>query len=114
MTIKRSHRRADSIEPTPRPADSGQSERGHGPKLKCLAHSQLAAESKPDEPRVYDSGHIDANVPEDLTQALTLHSKRTQRRHKKLESKARKAVFEPRGLLDLPYELLMRILGLVR
>jgi hypothetical protein len=50
---------------------------------------------------------------EDLTQPLARHSKRTERQRKKLEKKS-SAVFEPRGFLDLPLELLMDILELLR
>lgn len=47
----------------------------------------------------------------DLTEALTVRSKRTERRRKKIEKKVqKKASFEPRGLLDLPYEMWMAIL----
>ncbi|KAK1830694.1 hypothetical protein QBC39DRAFT_101439 [Podospora conica] len=107
MTTKRSHRRADSIEP-----DAGSSERSHDAKPK---------RSPPAEDRVEaETGSVDdndchaTNILEDLTQELTLHSKRTGRRQKKLESRARKPLLQPRGLLDLPYELLMRILALLR
>ncbi|KAK5653438.1 hypothetical protein OQA88_8923 [Cercophora sp. LCS_1] len=47
----------------------------------------------------------------DLTEALTVRSKRTERRRKKLDKKAQqKSNFNPRGLYDLPYEIWMAIL----
>ena len=57
-------------------------------------------------------------VPEesldDKTEALTLHSRRTERRRKKLEKKAKNAAaFKPRQLLDLPYEVFDAILSLL-
>jgi hypothetical protein len=61
-------------------------------------------------------GH-DVSPLEDLTQPLARHSKRTKRQHKKLEKKGASkswAVFQPRGFLDLPLELLMGILELLR
>jgi hypothetical protein len=55
---------------------------------------------------------------EDLTQPLALHSKRTERRRKKLErrakSKSSSSSLQPIGFLHLPYELLMGILELLR
>jgi hypothetical protein len=113
MTTKRSHRRADSIEPEVKPADTGESERSHDAKAKKIARLQRKTESEPDASSLEVEEHNGTDILEDLTQALTLHSKRTERRHKKLESRARKT-WQPRGLLDLPYELLMRILALVR
>lgn len=113
MTTKRSHRRADSTEPEVKPADAGEPDRSHDAKAKKLARLQRQTESKRDASSVDDDGHNKTDVLEDLTQALTLHSKKTDRRSKRLESRARKT-WQPRGLLDLPYELLMRILALAR
>ena len=112
MTTK-SHRRADSIEPVVKPADAGGSERCHDAKAKTTARLQRKTESRPDASSLDIKEYNGTDVLEDLTQALTLHSKRTERRHKKLEGRARKT-WQPRQLLDLPYELLMRILALVR
>lgn len=58
----------------------------------------------------------DLSPVEDLTQPLALRSKRTERRRKKLEKLANSKSSAPRpiGLLDLPYELLMNILELLR
>lgn len=50
----------------------------------------------------------------DLTESLESHSRRTERRRKKRGIKAAKPVAEPRGLLDLPYEILMMILKILR
>jgi hypothetical protein len=62
------------------------------------------------------AGH-DLAPLEDLTQPLARHSKRTERQRKKLEKKGAfklSAVFQPRGFLDLPLELLTDILELLR
>ncbi|KAK4150228.1 hypothetical protein C8A00DRAFT_18210 [Chaetomidium leptoderma] len=60
----------------------------------------------------------DITPVEDLTQPLALHSKRTERKRKKLEKRANSksscSDVEPRGFLDLPLELLMAILELLR
>jgi hypothetical protein len=50
----------------------------------------------------------------DLTEPLEPHSKRTERRRRKLGRKAKIPAAEPRRLLDLPYEILMAILTLLR
>lgn len=54
---------------------------------------------------------------QDLTQDLALHSKRTKRLRRKLEKRAQTksaSGFAPRGFLDMPLELLMAILNLLR
>jgi hypothetical protein len=54
---------------------------------------------------------------EDLTQPLVLHSKRTERRRRKLERRAiakPSSNSQPLGFMDLPIELLLQILELVR
>lgn len=63
-----------------------------------------------------EAGH-DLAPLEDLTQPLTRHSKRTERQRRKLEKKGApksSSVFQPRGFLDLPFELLTGILDLLR
>jgi len=50
----------------------------------------------------------------DLTQSLTVNSKRTERLRKKLRKKAPPKLVDARGFLDLPYELMMEILGYLR
>ncbi|KAK3906148.1 hypothetical protein C8A05DRAFT_12113 [Staphylotrichum tortipilum] len=74
----------------------------------------------PNETPAPDGAH-DLEPLQDLTQPLTLRSKRTERRRRKLEKKG--ASFrrsssarggEPIGVLDLPVELLVAILELVR
>ncbi|KAF2839789.1 hypothetical protein M501DRAFT_1003243 [Patellaria atrata CBS 101060] len=49
---------------------------------------------------------------EDRTEKLILHSKRTARQSKKLQKKKRNT--EPKGLLDLPYELVIEFLSYLR
>jgi hypothetical protein len=60
----------------------------------------------------------DLSPVEDLTEPLALRSKRTERRRRKLErvanSKSRASTLQPIGLLDLPLELLLDILELLR
>ena len=53
---------------------------------------------------------------EDLTQPLALHSKRTERQRRKRErlASAKSSSLQPIGLLDLPVELLLSILELLR
>ncbi len=66
------------------------------------------------EPAVQEA-EGDLSPVEDLTQPLPLRSKRTERRRRKLEKLAnRSSALRPIGLLDLPYELLMAILELLR
>ncbi|KAJ4286581.1 hypothetical protein N0V88_008004 [Collariella sp. IMI 366227] len=55
----------------------------------------------------------DVGSCEDLTKVLLRHSKRTERLLKKLQKKENATkLFQGRGLLDLPFELLMAILAL--
>lgn len=59
----------------------------------------------------------DLEPVEDLTQPLALHSKRTERRRRKQEKRATSAssaANQLRGFLDLPLELMMAILDLLR
>lgn len=49
----------------------------------------------------------------DRTEALVLHSRRTERQRKKHERKTKTLPFETRGLLDLPYELILEIIVLL-
>ncbi|KAK1774370.1 hypothetical protein QBC45DRAFT_43149 [Copromyces sp. CBS 386.78] len=51
----------------------------------------------------------------DLTQAIPLHSKKTDRKQKRREKKEAKraSTVPPRGMLDLPYELLYSIITLL-
>lgn len=49
----------------------------------------------------------------DKTEALVLHSRRTERQRKKQQKKTKVLPFEARGLLDLPYELILEILALL-
>ncbi|KAK3491133.1 uncharacterized protein B0T23DRAFT_177344 [Neurospora hispaniola] len=51
----------------------------------------------------------------DLTQAIPLHSKKTDRKQKRRDKKEAKraSTVPPRGMLDLPYELLYSIITLV-
>ena len=54
---------------------------------------------------------------DDRTQPLPSHSRRSERRRRKLEKSsvcAAKLPFSTRGLLDLPYELLMAVLAFLR
>ncbi|KAG7294674.1 hypothetical protein NEMBOFW57_004752 [Staphylotrichum longicolle] len=67
---------------------------------------------------VVQDAECDLAPIEDLTQPLALHSKRTERRRKKFENRARSKTslsgLAPTGLLDLPYELLTGIFELLR
>ncbi|KXX82003.1 hypothetical protein MMYC01_201518 [Madurella mycetomatis] len=59
----------------------------------------------------------EADIPlvNDLTESLEPRSKRTERRRRKLGRKVKdSAATEPRGFLDLPYEILMTILIILR
>lgn len=62
------------------------------------------------------SEHEDDISPvNDLTESLESRSKRTERRRRKLGRKVKgSAATEPRGFLDLPYEILMTILAILR
>lgn len=65
---------------------------------------------------LYDDAGEDESEPlVDLTQAIPLHSKKTDRKQKRREKKEAKraSAVSPRGMLDLPYELLYSIITLV-
>ncbi|KAI1207848.1 uncharacterized protein F4807DRAFT_462291 [Annulohypoxylon truncatum] len=51
---------------------------------------------------------------EDKTEALTLHSKRTERARKKQAKKVKSTKSQSQNLLDLPYELVLDILALLQ
>ncbi|KAK7995058.1 hypothetical protein PG990_013831 [Apiospora arundinis] len=62
-----------------------------------------------------DEEDDDLEPLEDKTEALTLRSKKTERAQKRQQLKAKKPKPTPKGpLLDLPYELLLEILYLLR
>lgn len=66
---------------------------------------------------VVQDAECDLAPIEDLTQPLALHSKRTERRRKKFEKRAKSKTslgLAPTGFLDLPYELLTGIFELLR
>lgn len=88
MTAKRSLRRADSIEPPLETANAREAERSHDSRQRKLALSQQKTQTRPLAPSIVDdNGHENGENLEDLTQPLALHSKRTGRRHKKLETR---------------------------
>ncbi|KAK7963887.1 hypothetical protein PG988_010861 [Apiospora saccharicola] len=76
-----------------------------------MPHSQLRRGEQPSSDEEEELEPL-----EDKTEALTLRSKKTERTQKKQQLLAakQKAKPAPRGLLDLPYELLLEILYLLR
>ncbi|KAK3343392.1 hypothetical protein B0T25DRAFT_554227 [Lasiosphaeria hispida] len=61
-----------------------------------------------------DGDGSDDDVLVDMTQALAVDSKRTKRLRKRQEKKASKSsLVGARGFLDLPYEILIEILGIL-
>ncbi|KAK8116846.1 uncharacterized protein PG998_005127 [Apiospora kogelbergensis] len=76
-----------------------------------MPHSHLRKSAQPPS----DEEGEDLEPLEDKTEALTLRSKKTERAQKRQQLKAKKPKPAPRGLLlDLPYELLLDILYLLR
>ncbi|GAB1312588.1 hypothetical protein MFIFM68171_02798 [Madurella fahalii] len=66
--------------------------------------------------RHVSANEYDSDLPlvDDLTESLESHSKRTERRRRKLGRKGKGSAAEARGFLDLPYEILMAILTTLR
>ena len=63
---------------------------------------------------VFDDNDETSEPKVDMTQSLPVRSKRTERKNKRSAKKSlRASTFDPRGLLDLPYELLFPIIAML-